>query len=560
MRLTDYVAMARAHWLALASFVAVGALAAGLLALLATPTYDAKAELVVVTDSGGTAAELAQAATYSQRQVRTFSAIASRPLVLEPALDDLDVDWTPGELSRHVTVASLLNTDVIAISANAESPQLAADIANAVATHLSEAVESLVPSLPSGKKSVTLDPIRVATPPANPSSPNTPLWLVLGIIAGFVIGACFVALREALDTKVRTADDASLRSRAPLLGTVVHDRRNSSPVATAGGSAIRAEAYRHLRTSLSFIAAAGDGRKTFAVTSSIPGEGKTTTALNLAVSVAAAGQKVCLVDADLRRPTLAKAAGLEGSAGLSTVLAGRVDVLDVLQPHGGDNLHVLTSGEIPPNPSELLSSPRMATLLADLAARFDVVILDCPPLLPVTDAAIIGHACDGVLLVVGLGIVRKTELARALSTLEIATIPLLGVVANYERPSDRAHYGYSYGAHPAPQKAAPEAVDPLGHWEPTLASAGSHVSRHGPGARAGREPEDVPQPAPAPEVDRLAAADGDARPARDTGAEGTVQDTLPTFDERDLSDLEPDGDSPGEAHEEKLVPAWPRKR
>ncbi len=138
------------------------------------------------------------------------------------------------------------------------------------------------------------------------------------------------------------------------------------------------------------------------ISSSIPGEGKSTIAINLAVSLADAGARVILVDADLRRPSIAEYLGIEGGVGLTTVLIGRAEVEDVVQPLGTTSLDLLPAGQIPPNPSELLGSTAMADLLERLSASYDMVLLDSPPLLPVTDAVVLSNLAGGALVVVGV--------------------------------------------------------------------------------------------------------------------------------------------------------------
>jgi polysaccharide biosynthesis transport protein len=170
--------------------------------------------------------------------------------------------------------------------------------------------------------------------------------------------------------------------------------------------------------------------KSIVITSSIPGEGKSTIALNLAVSLADTGARIILVDADLRRPSMANYIGIEGGVGLTTVLIGRADVQDVVQPLGNTTLDLLPAGQIPPNPSELLGSPAMATLLARLEAAYDMVLLDSAPLLPVTDAAVLSNLASGALLVVSADQIHRAQLQQTLHSLEIAGAHLYGIVLN----------------------------------------------------------------------------------------------------------------------------------
>ena len=220
----------------------------------------------------------------------------------------------------------------------------------------------------------------------------------------------------------------------------------------------RAEAFRSLRTNLQFIDAANHPR-TLVVTSSLAGEGKSTMSANLAITMAQAGSRVCLVEADLRRPKVLQYMGLEGGVGLTDALIGRADVFDVLQPYGSSRLWVLGAGPIPPNPSELLGSSGMVTVLDKLLGSFDYVVMDAPPTLPVTDAVVISKLVDGAIVVVGSGMVQRQQLARTLELLGSVNGRVLGLVINLVSASDVHHYG-GYGYHAAEDPRAKRPARP----------------------------------------------------------------------------------------------------
>lgn len=193
----------------------------------------------------------------------------------------------------------------------------------------------------------------------------------------------------------------------------------------------------------------GQTSRAVLVTSSLPGEGKTTTATNMALALAQSGQSVVLIDADLRRPMVAEYLGLERSAGLTTVLVGEADVDDMLQQWGRDNLFVLTSGRIPPNPSELLGSAAMEALLHRLEDQFDAVVIDSPPLIPVTDAAVLAQKVAGVILVVDSQRTKQASMLKSLHSLEMVEANLLGVVLNrlpLKGPDSYGYMQYGYAA------------------------------------------------------------------------------------------------------------------
>ncbi|HLO02844.1 MAG TPA: CpsD/CapB family tyrosine-protein kinase [Symbiobacteriaceae bacterium] len=209
--------------------------------------------------------------------------------------------------------------------------------------------------------------------------------------------------------------------------------------------AIASEAYRVLRTNLQFMGL-DKPVKTILVTSATPTEGKTTTAINLAVAFAQTGAKVLLIDADLRRPTVAKVLGLDNWTGLTPALISQEGPENFVQVTGITGLTVLSSGPIPPNPAELLGSGRMERLLEHVAEAFDVVIIDTPPLLAVTDAAVLAPKVDGVLMVVRAGEVERAKVLRAKEALTAVKANLLGVVLTDVTTKDGEGYYYYYSS------------------------------------------------------------------------------------------------------------------
>ncbi|MBO0901692.1 polysaccharide biosynthesis tyrosine autokinase [Cellulomonas sp. zg-ZUI22] len=563
----DYVAMARAHWLGLSAFAVVGVLLAALAALLTTPQYTARAEMVVVADTGS-ATDLVQGSEYTQKQVRTFSALATRQVVVQPAMAELGLTGSTAAVVERLSATSVLGTNVISVTATDPSPQAAADLANAVAKHLTAAVGDIVPSLPDGSKSVRLEPITTATPPAQPTSPRVVLWILLGAIGGLALGATLITLRQLVDTKVRDEASAVSLVGAPLLGAVtVH--RGRAPVPAPAGSP-QAEEYRQLRTSIAALAAGG--RRLVAVTSSVPGEGTTATAVNLASVLAAAGDRVCLVEANLRRPRLAGQLGLEQRDGLTSVLTGGVPLEDAVAAQGPGLPDVLTSGPLTAHPSELLATSRMRELLAELTERYDHVVLDCPPVLPVTDAVVVGRLCHGVVLVVGAGAVRRHEVRAAAATLAAGGVPVVGLVANRVPRTAWSRYGDALPAAETPAAPAAAPGGPTGA-EPVDAPAGdapdsadeaprtlggavraADVARHlerAPRPAAAPVPPDHDTPA-APPAARAPAEDDPATPGPADDATVGDGDTAP--DPGTTRDRQAGGGPAGDGHTSDAPP------
>lgn len=431
----------------------VAATMAGLLigaaaSILVQPTYKAHTQLFVALQSSGSVQELQQGNTFSQARVQSYVKTIRTPVVLQPAIDALGLDLTTDELAKKVEAETELNTVLISISVSDTSPVQAAAIAEAVSNSLIKAIETLEKPKTGGASPIGLSIITPAQAPTSPSAPNTRLNLIIGLLGGAVLGLGGALLRTKLDDRVRGEADLRDITDVPLLGGITFDQdATKKPLLTqAKHQSPRAESFRQLRTNLQF-ANVGGTAKTVLITSSLPGEGKTTTSINLAIALAQAGQSVCLIDGDLRRPMVGEYLALDRNAGLTTALLGQTDVGDLIQPWGEDKMYVLTSGQIPPNPSELLGSKGMSDLLLRLEEAFDTVIIDAPPLLPVTDAAVLSQHVGGVLLVIGAQKVQRTDLAKSLNALEMVGAKLLGVVLNRLPVKGPDAYAYSYYSH-----------------------------------------------------------------------------------------------------------------
>jgi capsular exopolysaccharide synthesis family protein len=368
--------------------------------------------------------------------------------VLQPVVDSLGLPETSDQLAEKVKASTDLNTVLITVSVTDASPVQSAAIAQAVASSLVKAVDNLEKPKGGGTSPVSLSIIKPATAPAAPSAPNTKLNLIVGLVAGLALGLGVAFFRTTLDSRIRGEADLRQVTDAPILGGIAFDQdATRKPLLTqVPAQSNRAESFRQLRTNLQFANVSGHA-KTVLVTSSLPGEGKSTTATNLSIALAQAGQTVCLIDADLRRPMVNEYLGLDRNAGLTTALVGAADVNDLLEPWGEDNLYVLTSGQIPPNPSELLGSDEMKNLISRLEQAFDTVVIDAPPLLPVTDAAVLSQHVGGVVVVVGTQKLRQHDLEKTLSSLSMVGATLLGIVMNRLPVRGPDAYGYSYYGH-----------------------------------------------------------------------------------------------------------------
>jgi non-specific protein-tyrosine kinase len=278
-----------------------------------------------------------------------------------------------------------------------------------------------------------------AVPPQSPSKPHRKLGVALGFVVGSVSGLGLALLLESLDTTLYATQQIQEVTDLPVLGRIPTVRRQWQ-MALFDGNPLQAEAFRRLRTAV-FTLGRDVPLRTLLVTSAGPGEGKSTIVAHLAFSIAQAGRRTIVLDGDLRRPTLHKIFDLPNEQGLSSVLKQEATLDAAVQDSGIPGVRVLTSGPLPPNPAELLDSPQMTALVEQLAQQFDIVLLDTPALLAVTDAAVRAPTVDGVMLVVGRAQARREAVRAACQHLADVKARWVGVVVN-RAEQDGSYYRY----------------------------------------------------------------------------------------------------------------------
>jgi capsular exopolysaccharide synthesis family protein len=443
--LTYVLTTLRRAWWLLALAAALGAGAAAVVNATSAVTFAAQVQqFVSIADSSDNQSNILSGSQFTLQRVKSYTQVATSAQVLDPVIQKLKLPTTTGELAGHVTATNPLDTVLIEIAVTDTDPGRAADIANAVAKQLSRVVQDIESPQSGAPAPVKLTTTQPASVPTTPVAPRKSLNLALGLLVGLAAGAGGALLREQLNTTVKTPDDIETLTGSVPLGLVPFDAAaKAQPLVTADQGDGRAEAFRTLRTNLRF-ADVDHPPRSIVVTSPMPGEGKSVSACNIALTLALAGSKVVLIEADLRKPRVGEYLGLDSGVGLTNVLAGQHALEDVLVPWRRQTLTVLPAGPVPPNPSELLGSQHMASLLTTLSAQFDYVIVDSPPLLPVTDAAVLSTLTDGALLIARHGKSSRDDLEQAAHALEAVNAKLLGTVLNCI-PLRAAGYSYGYG-------------------------------------------------------------------------------------------------------------------
>lgn len=456
MDLQAYLKILRQRWRAIPIVTLVVVAVAAAITYVMPNVYESQLQFFVSTVDTTDNSQLAQGSDFLQQRVKSYSQLIAAPVVLEPVVKDLKLSMTSDQLAEHVTATVPTDTVLINVAVTGDSPHQAEQVARAIGQEFPQTIANLekVSSTSSSPVKVTVTKPPTLEPEA--VSPRPIRNLILGLAFGLLLGVAMALLRHSLDTRLRTKSDIDAfdEDLAVIASIPLDDDAPKNPLLLETGSlSIRSEPLRALRTNLAFVGTTKRAR-TIVMTSSLPGEGKTTTAANLGIVLAESGASVCLIEADLRRPRLLEYFGLEGGVGLTDVLIGRAELSQVLQPYGRHELKLLGAGQIPPNPSELLGSPAMRELLQELAVRFDFVLLDAPPMLPVTDSAVLSTLADGALIVVGSGMINQAQLATAVEGLKAVNATILGVALNrVPRNTSGHYYGYEYEYRPRRERA-----------------------------------------------------------------------------------------------------------
>lgn len=442
MELPNYLRALRRRWWIVVSMIILGIVAGLLKTAAATDVYSASITFYVAspnlnTDNAYGSDQFAQDRANSYAELLSSEGLARR------VRDATHVHMSLSDLSSAISGTAELNTVLVKAQVRDTDVARLRRIAQGVARQFPVMVGELENR--SGRREVALNVVSGPSVSPTPVSPRPALNVALGLGIGLIVGLLLAALREALDTSIRTPAELEEISGVPVLGSVTFDPAAERSPALVGSAAQgrRAEDFRQLRTSLDFVHTV-QSVQVLAVTSAVAGEGKSSTAVNIAVMAAERGARVLLVDADLRRPQIGTYLGLESSVGLTTVLAGRV-AFDKAARTWGD-LRVLPSGTLPPNPTELLDSVAMAGLITDWRVRFDLIVFDTPPVLAVADAVVCSAIVDGTLVVYRYGRTRRAQLAAAMRALHGVQARVVGTVLNARprRGADGSEYD-AYG-------------------------------------------------------------------------------------------------------------------
>ncbi len=480
-----FAALMQKIWL-----IAAAALIAGLLAfagtqLFITPLYQSTAMFYVNNGSlsvGSASFNLSSSDLVTSRGlVESYMVILKTRETLVDVADYAEVDRSYGQLAGMVSAAAVNETEIFQVTVTSPDPKEAEAIADAISYILPKRISSIV-------EGTSAEIVDHAVLPTKQSSPNTMKNTMLGLILGFMASVGLICLYEIFNITIRSEEDIEQCCHHPVLAVVpdmrtasksggyyhyshkeeVKARKNSrkkQPKKDAkkdlGAAAnelqfignnlgfTASEAYKLLGTKVQFSFADEQDSHVISVSSSLPGEGKSLTSINLAHSLSVLNKKVLLMDCDLRKPSMAQKLGVNLSPGLSNYLIRQNEAKQVVQElklDGGVRIDVITAGDIPPNPVELLSSERMVRFVEDMRKAYDIIIMDLPPIKEVSDALVVSNISDGMLVVTRENYCDRVLLSSAIKQFEFTNSKILGVVLNCSREGeDGKKYGKYYG-------------------------------------------------------------------------------------------------------------------
>ncbi|GAA2608893.1 polysaccharide biosynthesis tyrosine autokinase [Paractinoplanes durhamensis] len=434
MEIRDYLRVVQRQWWVVAIMVFVALGVTQVINKKTTPEYAASAVFFLSSARDGESSVL-EGSMFVAARLKTYTELLTGEQMLKEIAASTNTGLSLDDIEERITVTVDSGSVLLTVTVTDTMPSRAEKIADVLVKRFPPLVQVLEKRTAAAGPAVVVEIVQPVLLDPDPVSPRPLHNDALAVAVGLLVGAAAGVIREVCDSSLRVAGVLPGLTGLPVLALIPIDRRvrrklrakDSGPFVSDSRSA-RAEALRQLRTNVQF-ADRDHPVKILAVTSAMPGEGRSSTACGLAILFAEAGQRVLIVDAELRRPRLAAFLGREGSAGLTTVLVGAASLDQVLQPWGS-GLWLLASGHRPPNPSELLGSARMEELIAELRDRFDKIIFDSPPLLPVTDGAVVAARADGALLLVRARKTTAAQVTAAVRALAAVDARLLGPVFN----------------------------------------------------------------------------------------------------------------------------------
>lgn len=448
MDLRDLLSVLRARWIVIVTASLIGGLIALGISLLASPSYQAKIQFYVTVAGGENAAAAAyQGSLGAQQRVQSYAALIKSTDIARDVINASGTDLSANEVAGKIAATADAKTVLLNVSVTDSEPQRALEIAEGLGEVLPEAINRLETPDGGGPALAKLTVVNPPSLPASPVAPKAEQNVAIGLILGLLSGLGIALLVNALDRRIKSKEQLESITGKPVVGSIPFrtdmDKKHGAEhiVPFREGHSPAAESFRRLRTNLQFLNVDNPAR-VFVLTSSVAMEGKSETSINLSLALAEAGNKVLLVEADLRRPLVVSYMEMPDRVGLTNILSGQAKFADVVQETRHDGVDLLACGPLPPNPSELIASDMARRLFEDLRKDYDYVIIDSPPLIPVTDGALLAKITDGAILVVRSNRTTSDQVAQAVDNLQKADATLLGLVTVANRPAKKGSSSY----------------------------------------------------------------------------------------------------------------------
>ena len=429
MSFNEFFALLRQQWRLLAISIILGALTSVIYFIVTPSQFTAHTIVYVSSASDQSTSGAYDANLLSQQRVKSYVELATSDRISSTVVSHFALSESVKDFKNRLNATSTADSTVMDISVTSPSATESASQANFTTDELIKLVGEIERPTTPGPPTVAVRVVQQASPPESPSSFGVLSLLGIGTILGAVVGSALVVAQSKLSTSIRSAQDAAELSGRPHLASISYLKRaaENGSLSKSSNSRLIAEEFRQLRSKLQFFNI-DSTRKALMFTSATQSEGKSTTLSHLALAFGANGYRVIVVDGDLRRPRLSELFDGNSPLGLSTVLTGQLDLDSAVEKTNFRQVDLLSSGPVPPNPSELVGSANMKRVLSTLSNRYDIVLVDAPPVLPVADALGIASLVDGVVLAVRYRASKKAELQECASTLRAVGAPVLGFV------------------------------------------------------------------------------------------------------------------------------------
>lgn len=443
MSIAEIIQILKRRWILISVIIITVTISSAIVSkVFITPKYEASTKLFIGKEVGDSEKYSESDVEMYQKLMATYCETIKTRDLIEKSIKISKIEIAVGQVLSKLTVQTLPNTQILQVKLKHEDPKIAARLVEAIGEEFIKESKVLV----ANANTQVIESVQI---PTNPVSPNVKNNVCIGFILGIMMGGTIVFLLEFLHNTYKNRRELEKETQLPVMGVITKwgkKKNKSTPmlIVDKEPKSIVSENYKTLQTNLQYTSL-GKQNKTIVITSSEPGEGKSTTAGNLAIAMSQSGKSVVLLDCDLRKPSLHKKFGIPNKLGISDILIGK-EVRENIGYKYNNNLIIYTAGRIPVNPVEMLGSMEMEGFLQELKETFDYVIIDTPMVQGIADTQILATKVDGVLLIVKAEKIKKDSVATSVNILKKVNSNIIGTVLNMAKiKKSSQYYNYYYG-------------------------------------------------------------------------------------------------------------------